>query len=60
MTVNWRMAEPQFLIDIAHLLEIFRKIMNISFIAASSLGKDGLVFRFRCGVKFSGSTALVV
>jgi len=34
--------------------------MNISFIAASSLGKDSRVFRFRCSVKFRDSIAFVV
>ena len=34
--------------------------MNISFIAASSLGKDSLVFKFHCTVKFSDSNALAV
>ena len=57
MTANWRMAEPQFLIGIVHLLEILRKIMKISFVAASSPGKDSRVFRFRCSVKFSDSRA---
>ena len=53
------MAEPQFLIDIVHSLETLRKIMNNSFMVASSSGKDSRVFRFRCSVKFSDSTASV-
>ena len=60
MTANWRIAEPQFLIGIVHFFEILRKIMNISFMAASSPGKDSRVFRFRCSVKFRDSIALVV
>jgi len=34
--------------------------MNISFVAASSPGKDSRVFRFRRSVKLSDSAALVV
>ena len=60
MTANWRNAPPQFLIGIAHLFEILRKIMKTSFTAASSLGKDWRVFRFRWSVQFSDSIALVV
>ena len=54
------MAEPQFLIGTVHLFEILRKIMNISFMAASSPWKDSRVFRFRRSVEFSDSTAFVV
>jgi hypothetical protein len=50
MTANWCNASPQFLIGIVHLFEILRKIIKISFIAASSLGKDWRVFRFRWSV----------
>jgi len=38
MTANWCIAEPRFLIDIVHFLEILRKIMKISFMAAASPG----------------------
>ena len=40
MAENWRVASPRLFIGIVHFLEILCKIINISFIADSSFGKD--------------------